>query len=223
MRWWEELKQANTIDYLFITLHTEQTKDFNHIRDILNLFHDVPIEVICLITHVKDTIELAFEAQEYLQKSTGAIITLKAMMIGNYDIYSIYKPEQLARLMRFNWVGGNKRDSKAKSPLPNHLKINHTLKITYNNNISVNLDPQVIMKMKQNRFINWQCEIGKDNMRIDYDVVYRGVCEVGGTRNLNDSDLNFTNDFITCTSKDCFCGTDMIATKYLPTELYPKS
>ena len=223
MRYWEELKQANSIDYLFITLHTEQTKDYKHIQNVINLFHDVPIEVICLITHVKDTIPLAFEAQEHLQKTTGAIITLKAMMIGDYDIYSYYTAEQLARLMKFNWVAGNQRYTKAKSALPDHLKINHTLKVTYNNGASVNLDPQVIMKMKQNRFLDWECEIGKDNMRIDYDIVYRGVCEVGGTRNLNDINLDFTDDFVSCTSKDCFCGTDMIATKYLPEHLYPKS
>lgn len=223
LRWWEEFKNANTIDYLFITFHTEQTKDYYHIEKILNLFHDVPIEVICLVTHVKDTIDYAFEAQEYLQKTTGAIITLKAMMIGDYDIYSHYTQEQLSKLMGSNWIAGNKRNTKAKSILPNNLKINHTLKITYNNLSSINLDPQLLMKMKKNRFLGWECEIGKHNMRIDYDTVYRGVCEVGDIRKLDDIDLDFTNDFVTCTSKDCFCGTDMIAQKYLPDHLYPKT
>jgi hypothetical protein len=58
-------------------------------------------------------------------------------------------------------------------------------------------------------------------MRIDHDVIYRGVCEVGGQKNLNDSSIQFADDYITCTSTQCFCGTDMIAPKILPENLYP--
>lgn len=223
LRWWEEIQKAKVVDFLFITLHTEQTKNYQHIADVLNLFHNDPIETICLVTHVKDTVNDAFIAQDYIQERTGAIITLKAMMIGDYDIYSFYSQEQLEKLKVKNWVPGNLRKTKIKSIIPPELKINHTLKITYNDGSEQEIDPQVIMKNKQNRFLDWECEIGKDNMRIDYDVVYRGVCEVGGTRNLNDLNLDFTNDFVKCTSKDCFCGTDMIAQKYLPEHLYPKT
>lgn len=223
LRWYKELREAKVIDFLFISLHTEHTKNYKHIADVLNLFHNEPVETICLITHVKDTIDFSFEAQDYIQEVTGSIVTLKAMMIGDYDIYSMYTTDQLNKFKIKNWVPGKLRNTKTPSGLPNELKINHKLKITYNNGISIDLDPQVVMKMQNNRFMDWQCEIGKDNMRIDYDVVYRGVCEVGGTRNLNDIDLDFTNDFIKCTSKDCFCGTDMVAKKYLPLELYPKS
>ena len=77
------------------------------------------------------------------------------------------------------------------------------------------------MKLQKNKFEGWECEIGNNNMRIDHDVVYRGVCEVGEKRSLNDTDLSFTNDSVICTSKECFCGTDMIATKRLPKHLYP--
>lgn len=35
------------------------------------------------------------------------------------------------------------------------------------------------MKNQQNKFIGWDCAIGNNNMRIDYNVIYRGVCEVG--------------------------------------------
>ena len=77
------------------------------------------------------------------------------------------------------------------------------------------------MKMQQNKFLDWDCNIGSHNMRIDHDVIYRGVCQVGGERHLNDSNIGFTSDYVKCTSNQCFCGTDMIATKLLPESMYP--
>lgn len=219
LRWWNELKETKTIDNLFITYHSEQTQDYHHHAEILNLFLNEQTTTIGLVTHVKDSIDLAFKAFEYLIENTGSIITLKAMMISNYDIYELYTKSQYEYILKNNWKHG--KLTKTKSLISDTLRINHTLKITYNNDMQLNLDPQLLMKMKKNRFKGWECAIGNNNMRIDYDVVYRGVCEVGNTRSLYDENLKFTDDYVTCTSNHCFCGTDMIATKYLPQHLYP--
>jgi len=219
LRWWTELKESKVLDNLFITYHSEQTENYRHISEVINLFQDEPIEVICLMTHVLNSIDKVFEAYDFIKDNTGAIITIKAMMFGNNDIYSQYSKEQFAKLNNSNWVPGNKRPTKL---LPSEqYKINHKLKITYNNSLSVPLDPQQLMKQQKNNFLGWDCNIGLDNMRIDYDVIYRGVCEVGSKRSLNDSKIEFTTDYISCTSKDCFCGTDMISTKILPKSMYP--
>ena len=79
----------------------------------------------------------------------------------------------------------------------------------------------MLMKKQQNKFVGWDCAIGNNNMRIDHDIIYRGVCEVGGQRHLDDEVIGFTDDYIPCTSRECFCGTDMIATKILPESMYP--
>lgn len=222
IRWWKELQEAKLLDYLFITYHSEQTDNYKHITEILNLFNDDPIEVICLITHSMNSIDKAFEANEYIVENTGAVVTLKSMVFGEFDIYECYTAEQLAKLKQKNWVHGKLRKNKAASTIPDQYKINHTLKITYNkNNTSINIDPQLLMKNKMNKFFNWDCNIGSNNMRVDYDVVYRGVCEVGGSRHLEDPKIEFTNDYLKCTSQQCYCGTDMIATKILPESMYP--
>lgn len=222
LRWWEELRASKTLDSLYITYHSEQTENYFHHCDILNLFLEEETIIIGLVTHVKNSIDLAFKAFEYLLENTGAVITLKAMMIADYDIYELYNKEQLNYILENNWRYGKLYSSKKNSPVSPNLRINHTLNITYNNNTKFKIDPQFLMKMRKNRFQNWECEIGKNNMRIDYDVIYRGVCEVGETRHLDDFNLNFTNDYVTCTKIECFCDTDMIATKYLPEHLYPK-
>ena len=218
IRWWKELQESKILDNLFITYHSEQTDNYQHIADVINLFQNDPVEVICLMTHVLNSIDKVFEAYDYIIENTGALVTIKAMMLTN-DIYSQYSKEQLIKLKQSNWIPGKKRTTKL---LPNsEYKINHTLKITYSNNLTIQLDPQQLMKQQKNNFFGWDCNIGLDNMRIDHDVIYRGVCEVGGKRSLNDTTIDFTDDFITCTNKDCFCGTDMIATKILPKDRYP--
>lgn len=218
LRWWKELKAAKVLDYLFITYHSEMTTDYKHVADILNLFIDEPTETIGLITHVKNTVDLAFEAQDYLIKNTGAIITLKAMVVGEYNIYDYYTDSQLQYLKENNWIMGEKNDFKVKSNIPIYHKINHTLKVTYSDNTKVNIDPQLLMKNQENTFEGWMCKIGDHNMRIDHDVIYRGVCEVGDSTSLKDDKLYFRNDFVKCTSIECFCGTDMIAEKIRITE-----
>ena len=220
LRWWKELQEANVLDYLFITYHSEQTNDYQHITEVLNLFHNAALEVVCLITHSLNSLDRAFEAREYIVANTGAVITLKSMVF-NFDIYEFYTADQLASLKKHGWEYGDLRETKGKSTLLAHHRINHTLKITYNKNFSTNIDPQLLMKKQQNKFLNWDCAIGGSNMRVDHDVIYRGVCEVGGERHLDDAVIGFTTDYIPCTSPQCFCGTDMIAPKILPKHLYP--
>jgi len=57
IRWWKELQEENIIDYLFLTYHSEQTDNYQHIEEVINLFHNQPTEVICLLTHVYDTLD----------------------------------------------------------------------------------------------------------------------------------------------------------------------
>lgn len=223
LRWWEELQEAKLLDFLFLTYHSEQTDDYEHVTKVANLFHDDPMEVICLITHVHNTIDKAFEAKEYMVENTGAIVTIKAMMISDYDIYATYTKEQLAKLKSENWLSGKRRESKVRSTIDPKLKINHNLQITNNDGTSYETEPQVLMKDQKNRFLGWDCDIGKFTMRVDHDVIYRGVCEEGEKRSIHDDNISFLDNYIPCNRNDCFCGTDIIATKILPESMYPQA
>ena len=192
-----------------------QTDNYRHTADILNLFLDQGIEIFCLITHEISSIDKSLEAYDYIIENTGAITIVKAMMIADYDIYSLYTEKQAERFKSIKWTPGKKRKYfDIKINLPQEMKIQQLLKVTYDDKSVKYVDPQDLMKSRQNIFKGWQCDIGNNNMRIDYTTVYRGVCEEGGKRNLSDHDLNFTTDFITCNRDLCFCGTDMVATKF---------
>lgn len=213
LRWWEELKNAQVISLLQLTYHSEQTRDYKHIVDIINLFHDQPVDTQCMITHVAETIDLAFEAFEYIQKNTGALIIVKAMFIRHYDIYKIYTKDQLEKLKSLNGMHGVLKQTKRKSEIPLHLSYNHRLKIKYDDGSIEVSNPQKIMKNHENNFFGWSCDVGINTMRIDHDVIYRGVCEAGSSQNIEKDKIYFANDALICDKKECFCGTDIIANK----------
>lgn len=218
LRWWEEIKNEKTLDFLFLTYHSEQTNDYKHIADVVNLFHDQTTRTVVAVTHVYNSFSIAVEAHSYLLENTGAIVNLKAMYIDN--IYNIYTPEELNYLLKNNYKLGKLNNSKKKSDLSDDLLIRHTLKVTHNNNDVTKVDPQYLVKTQKNKFTGWDCEIGYHNMRIDYDIVHRGVCEVGDARNLDDENLSFSTDTVSCTRPECFCNADLVATKYRPKHLF---
>lgn len=216
-RWWENLRNSIVLDALYLSFHCEQTNDYQHFVNVINLFHDAPTSVVCVITHTKDNIDLAFRTYDELIEHTGATITVKAMRIGNYDIYKYYTSEQLEKLK--SALGAGKKPDKMPTAGP---QIGPIVNITYNDGTSIEMHHQNVMKNRINYFKDWSCYVGQDTMRINKDVIYRGACGVGETRNLNDENLSFTTDAITCTAPECFCALDLVSKKILPEDKYPK-
>lgn len=223
LRWWKELQESHILNYLFITYHSEQTDNYQHVAEVLNLFHHDPIETTGFITHTIDSFERACVAREYLLNNTGAVISMIPMTFGEFNIYDKYNDTQLKKLIENNRAHGKLRDTKILTNLPDQYKLNHMLKITFNKpGIVIEQDPQILKKYQQNNFYGWECKIGNDNMRIDYDIKYRGTCEVGGNQSLNDEKISFNTDYTICTSHGCNCGADMVSFKKLPDHLIPK-
>lgn len=215
IRWWTEIRDRKLLDLLFITYHPEQTSDIDHIRDVIQLFHYEPVTTLCLITHVSGNVQTAFDAFEYLKENTGASVTVKAMMIQEYDIYQTYTDEELMRLKELNWIQGRLWDTKVKSTVPeSHKHKANMMEIYADGSVKIR-ESQEIFKDNTNVYTGWKCDIGRSTMRIDVDKIYRGVCSVGGVvGNVSDENYKFTNDYVICDLPFCFCGTDMLSNKY---------
>ena len=215
IRWWTELRDKKILDLLFVTYHPEQTSDIEHVKDVLQLFHNEPTNTLCLITHITGNVKDAFDAFEYLKEHTGASVTVKGMMIHEYDIYQTYTDDELAHLKELNWVKGVLWESKTKSTIPErHRHKANMLEIYEDGSVKIR-EPQEIFKDNTNVYTGWKCDIGKTTLRIDVDTIYRGVCSVGGViGHTSDTEYKFTNDFVTCNLPFCFCGTDMLTNKY---------
>lgn len=218
LRWWEELKESKLLDQLYVTFHTEQKADREHISKVLNLFHNEPIKTVCLVTHVIKTVDEAFDAIDYFVENTGALIYSKAMTIVAYDIYKLYSEEQLAKLRKQSLYYGSKFDSKCKTNLPLDMQLNSQLKLTYDDGTFEEIpSAQHIMKDRKNLFKDWKCNIGVDNARIEYNKVYRGVCGAGTVIADLDTDIfNFEVEPIGCPFNECHCAINLGTKKVAP-------
>jgi len=218
LRWWEELKESKTLDHLYVTFHTEQKANKEHVSKVLNLFHNEPIKTVCLVTHVIKTVEEAFDAVDYFVENTGALIYSKAMTIVAYDIYKLYTEEQLSKLRKQSLYYGSKYEDKSKTELPIDMQLNSQLKFTLSDGSIEEIESaQQIMKDRRNLFKNWKCNIGVDNARIEYDKVYRGVCGAGTIiADLNTDIFNFEKDPVSCPYDECHCAINLGTYKVAP-------
>lgn len=211
LRFWEEVKNAQVLDQLYITYHTEQTKDVEHVKNVLNIFHLDPVKTCCLVTHTINTVDETFDVINFMVENTGALIYSKAMNIYNTDIYSLYTKEQLEKLRKQSLYVGSKYDTKIKTNLPINMQFNSELKLTYSDGTEEQLEnAQKLMKEQKNNFYNWDCNIGMDNLRIDYNIVYRGECGVGGIlADLDHDDLIFAKNSVKCPNQTCVCAINL--------------
>ena len=219
IRWWKELRENNLLDVLYITHHSEQKADYKHNAEVMNLFLDSQTETICVVTHVLNSLDSAFEAYDYLIENTGAVISLKSMNIKEYDIYLMYTDSQLNKIKKSTMQSGLLRKDKILCNIPEHLQLWHTfLKVEYDDGSIEEMRAQTFLKNNRPKFKNWKCANGKYFMKLEGDKILRGVCGEGNIININDVGLKFQEDYITCTMDMCWCRSDLAAPKYMVNE-----
>lgn len=216
IRWWKELRESNLLDVLYITHHSEQKGDYKHNAEVMNLFLDSPTETICVVTHVLGTLDSAFEAYDYLIENTGAVISLKSMIIKEYDINLMYTDTQQEKIKKSTMSPGVLRQNKKLCDIPEKLHLWHTfLKVEYDDGSIEEMRAQTFLKNNRPKFKNWQCANGKYYIKLAGDEVRRGVCGEGNVANINDIDLKFQDDYVTCTYDMCYCRSDLASPKYM--------
>ena len=215
MRWWTEFtKFDNILIRLILTYHTEQTDNYNNIADIMNLFLNFETETVCEVTHTKDNIPQAINAFNYLIKNTGGIIDIKGMNINEYDIYDLYSAEELSIIKHASYKPGILTNIKKKSPIPNEFRLGAALLVTNNLGITKNINVQQLMKNKWNKFLGWECQVGKDFLDINFQTINRSVCGVTGPiGHVDDLKYNFSNTSVICNKVTCGCFHDLLTTK----------
>ena len=215
MRWWTEFaKIDNILIQLILTYHTEQTDNYNNIADIMNLFLNSETDIVCEVTHTKDNIPQAITAFNYLINNTGGIINIKAMNINEYDIYDLYSAEELSIIKHASYNPGILSTIKTKSTIPNNLWLGGKLLVTNNLGITEHMNVPQLMKNKWNKFLGWECEVGKDFLDINFQTIKRSVCGVTGPiGHVDDLKYNFSNTSVICNKVTCGCFHDLLTTK----------
>lgn len=217
LRWWEEARDAKIIDNLLLTLHPEQGSQPDHFIDILNLFTDEPTSTTCWITSTKETIDQAISAHIYLKKRTGSILLLKPMNIAEYQIKDYFKPHHEIYLKRYRTSRGDLWESKKQTGISKEMSVeNNQINIHMSDGSVITALTQEAMHNSWNRFKGWNCKIGEFQAFIDRHRSHRGACfhTTSEYINLLEEDVRFISDPIVCTTEGCFCGSDLVSTKY---------
>jgi hypothetical protein len=188
------------------------------VTEVINLFHNEPVETSCIATHTPNNIDRSIEACEYFIKNTGAKTNLRAMQIEGYSNYTVdYTDAQLEKLKKYTWIKGALSSSKVPTDVPIEFQQVSSFQVSTTNGDKRNLTPEIMRKHELNNFYNWHCEAGIDTMRINYDTIWRAGCIVGDPNIIVDSDipgtLSFAETGVICTATHCSCAIDIPITK----------
>jgi organic radical activating enzyme len=215
IRWWKQLVDADVLDLVYLTFHSQQQADYNHLAEVSNLFYDKTTVVINMSTYTIDTLDYLFEGLDYLMENTGNIIVTNAMDTITYRIdEAMIGKERFDKLLKsYNIQRGAKSANKKSSNIPFELMPLHTeTNITYDNNTTETKNVIQMMKTGENRFEGWDCFAGIDSMNIENGIKFRGGCKRDQTP-FEPNNLTFYDKPFKCDVVDCYCGMDMITTK----------
>jgi len=216
IRYWTELRDARVLDQLYVTYHSEQTDDYKHVANVLNLFHAEPITTIAIVTHVPKHITKAIEGYEYILENTGAFVNMNYM--NAEGALQGYSEEQIEKYKKYTFLPGRKTDSKVKSQvLPKHRISREQMIETYSDNTKKLVSLVNLKKEDKNKFQGWNCNIGIENMHIDVARKSKGMCDIHSGILIDVEDLEKTLSFekepTICKFELCHCTMDLYSPK----------
>jgi organic radical activating enzyme len=215
LRWWKELAEMQVLDILFLTHHTEQDKDEQHTIDVANIFHDTFTDVRIQVTAPLVLLEEGNRRHQLFLENTGAISSLKAIFYytnGSFSPRKLaqYTPEQTKLLLENISKPGKLRSTKKMALYPPTAHYGTKMSIEFSDGTFKDASVYELVERHENSYTGWSCSIGKDLITIQHELIYRGVCRVGGIiGNINDEDFGFVKDNVTCSAKSCTCLMDL--------------
>lgn len=131
IRWWQDFKETNCIDFISITVHPEQHADINHLTQVINLFDDTQTHVIANITCPVPYFNQAVMAFDEIYKNCSIIPALQ--QINDSFRMTSYSESQLEILLSYSNKPILSHHRKTKSSIPkNHQYSAGITQITYN-------------------------------------------------------------------------------------------
>ncbi len=222
IRYWQEFAEKKLLDILFLTHHTEQDIDESHSIKIANLFHDTPTDVRIQVTAPVHLLDEALRRHNQILDQTGAISSLKAIFYytnGSFSPRELaqYSEEQTQILLNNISKLGKLRSTKTMSQLPITSHYGTKMSIEFDDGSFKDYSVYELVEKKMNNYNGWDCSIGIDLITIQHELIYRGVCRVGGIiGNINDEDFGFVNEGVICTAKWCTCLMDLQEPRFKP-------
>lgn len=211
LEFWEAHKDL--IDHICLSFHPEQGKS-DHFFDVVKLLNEVTtvhVNIMMLPEKFEDLYLLARKISSEVEGISVAIQALFENMSGG--IFN-YTPKQQMILDQPALPFGT--DLKYfRSPHVGKRIYRGEMAKVYRDGRSEIVQPPELIARGENNWVGWDCYIGLENIVVDFHGnVRRGWCGVGGViGNVSDPELKIPSKPILCTSQNCFCALDLMATK----------
>jgi organic radical activating enzyme len=212
IRFWKELVDQGTLDFLALTYHPEQSSDYQHIIDVTNVFVNSPTFVTVNITSIPEFFDKAVFAGNEILNKCATIVNLQ--QINDEQNMLKYSEEQIKILLKYNMVRSKLLSIKKRSLIPKEfLYHSGKIQVKYNDGSTITDHAGVFIKKGETFFYGWECDIGQELIRIEHETVSRAVCGQGDRWSIYDKSL-FASDSLICKqSGQCTCTLDVIEPK----------
>lgn len=208
-------KHRHLIDHICLSFHPEQGQadHFFEVVKIMNEVATVHVNLMMLPAKFEELHELAKKISSQIEGVSVAMQALFENMAGKMFEYT---PEQKAILDNpvLPW-GQNILYPQPEGKIRKVYR--GEMKKVYEDGSTEMANPPELIARAENNWFKWECHIGLENLVIDFHGhVMRGWCGVGGViGKVDDPNFVFPDKPITCMTKNCYCGLDIMATKVL--------
>jgi len=206
LRWWQEVADAKCVDNLWLSLHSEQHTDKDTIVSIVEMFKDLPTNVVTIVTAPPTNFDESYQNHQYLLNNAVCVSSFRYIYASGKDLLP-YTPKQL-EILQQNTAVKSKRFAEEKKfqwiPYP-WQKIN----VVFEDGSEKIDHPTNYVSKGDCHFFGWSCSTGKDFIRIEHTDIYRGTCKQDGAiGNILADNFGFATTDTTCTRTNCNCVAD---------------
>ncbi len=211
LEFWQQHKHL--IDHICLSFHPEQG-DMDHFFKVVTLLNEVTTVHVNIMMLPEKFDALMGLGRKIAAQVEGVSISIQALfeeMSG--DIFP-YTKEQKDLLDKPDLEVGS--DIKyCRTPKLERKVYRGEMKKVFPDGTEEVVNPPELIAQGENNWYGWNCNIGLENLVVDfYGNVKRGWCGVGGDiGHVSDYVFNFPTRPVYCQTQNCYCGLDIMAKK----------
>jgi organic radical activating enzyme len=211
IKYWEAHKHL--IDHICLSFHPEGG-DMDHFFEVVKILNEVTTVHVNIMMLPSQFKELHAFSEKIAAQVEGVSVALQALFEGMSGKIFEYTAEEKLILDTQNLPWRKDLKFFPKPGKRKNVYRGEMLQVSSDGKQEKVNPPELIAKGENNWF-GWDCHIGVENLVIDYKgSIRRGWCNVGGIiGNVNDESFAIPEKPVRCTSMNCFCGFDIMATK----------
>lgn len=213
-------KLAPLLSWLNLSYHPEFSNDQRFLETVIgaSFFCDVRVRLMMPVERRLWDRSISFGEKLKSSLGYGSLTTIEYAPIseefsGLHARPSAYETDQKARFEDPTFVTGLDRKFKESPSIENvDGGVIGPPKDIFR------LDVNALLALGQTNFMGWKCEVGLEQIFVDSEGnILRAGCRVGGIiGHITDRKISFPRKAVLCPKTYCYCGTDVVATKFSP-------